>query len=172
MRWLGLLALAFYAVHCASHVRRGHVEDVLWSCHIAALLIGVGLLGGWATWVAIGVTWLAVGVPLWLLDVASGGEFNPTSVLTHVGGLVVGIIGLWHLGMPGQVWWKELLALAALQQLCRWVTPAEANVNVAFSVYPSMRAYFASYWVYLGTMGVLFAGIFVVVEIALRKLMP
>jgi hypothetical protein len=172
MRWLGLLALAFYAVHCVYHVRRGHAEDVLWACHFAALVIGIGLLGGWPTWVAVGVTWLVVGVPLWLLDVASGGEFNLTSVLTHVGGLAVGIVGLRQLGMPSQVWWKALLALAALQQVCRWVTPVEANVNVAFNVYPSMKAYFASYWAYLGTMGVLFAGLFFGIEIALRKVMP
>jgi len=55
---VGLLALAFYAVHCAWHVRQGHAEDGLWACHVAAALIGVGLLGGWATPVAIGVTWL------------------------------------------------------------------------------------------------------------------
>ena len=95
-------------------------------------------------------------------------------MLTHVGGLAVGLVGLWHLGMPGQVWWKALpLALAALQQLCRWVTPAEAvNVNVAFSVYAGMKPYFASYGAYLATMTVLFAGIFFLIEFVLRKVMP
>jgi hypothetical protein len=172
MKWLGVLALAFYAVHCAWHVRQGHAEDVLWSCHVAAALVGVGLLGGWTTCAAVGVTWLAVGVPLWLIDVASGGEFNPTSVLTHVGGLVVGLIGLWRLGMPAGVWWKALLALAALQQLCRWVTPADANVNVAFSVYPWMKAYFSSYWLYWAAMLLLFGLLYFVSELVLRKLLP
>jgi hypothetical protein len=172
MRGLGLLALAFYAVHCAFHVWRGHPEDVLWACHVAAALIGVGLLGSWPTCVAIGVTWLAVGVPLWLFDLAVGGEFSPTSVLTHVGGLIVGLIGLWRLGMPDQVWWKALLALAALQQLCRWVTPEEANVNVAFSVYPWMKAYFASYWVYYAVMMPLFGVLFFGTELVLRKVIP
>jgi hypothetical protein len=172
MKWLGLLALAFYAVHCAYHVRQGHPEDVLWACHVAAAVVGVGLLGGWATVVAVGVTWLVAGVPLWVFDVATGGEFNPTSVLTHVGGLVVGLVGLWHLGMPSQVWWKALLALAALQQLCRWVTPREANVNVAFAVYPWMEPYFASYWRYCAAMLLLFGAAFFVTELALRKLVP
>jgi hypothetical protein len=172
MKWLGVLALAFYAVHCAWHIRQGHAEDTLWACHVAAALVGVGLLGGWATCVAVGVMWLAVGVPLWLLDVATGGEFSPTSVLTHVGGLVVGLIGLWQLGMPAGVWWKALLALAALQQLCRWVTPAEANVNVAFSVYPWMKVYFSSYWLYYAAMLPLFGLLFFVSEVVLRKLLP
>src|SRR5262249_56943207 len=88
--------------------------------------------------------------------VAAGGEFTPTSVLTHVGGLVIGLVGLWRLGMPAQVWWKALLALAALQQLCRWVTPREANVNVAFAVYPWMEAYFSSYWRYWAASLLLF----------------
>jgi hypothetical protein len=172
MKGLGLLALAFYAVHAAYHVRQGHAEDVLWVCHVAAAVIGVGLLCGWPAWVAVGVTWLVVGVPLWLFDLAAGGEFNPTSVLTHVGGLVVGLVGLWRFGMPAQVWWKALLALAALQQLCRWVTPPEANVNVAFSVYPWMRPYFASYWAYLGTMLMVFGLLFFGTEQVLRKVMP
>ncbi len=172
MRGLGLLTLAFYAVHCAHHVWRGHAEDVLWSCHVAAALVGVGLLGGWPTCVAVGVIWLATGVPLWLFDVATGGEFSPTSVLTHVGGLAVGLVGLWRLGMPAQAWWKALLALAALQQLCRWTTPREANVNVAFSVYPWMEPYFSSYWRYCAAIALLFGALFFVTELALRKLLP
>jgi hypothetical protein len=172
MRGLGLLALAFYAVHGAVHVRAGHPENLLWACHVAAAVIGVGLLLGWATWVAVGVTWLVVGVPLWLIDVATGGEFTPTTVLTHVGGLAVGMVGLWQLRMPGGAWWKALLALAALQQLCRWVTPREANVNVAFSVYPWMEAYFSSYWRYWASMLLLFGLLYFAAEQALRKLMP
>lgn len=172
MKWLGLLALAFFAVHCAYHVRGGRAEDVLWVCHVAAAVIGIGLLAGWATGVAVGVTWLAVGVPLWLLDLAAGGEFTPTSVLTHVGGLVIGLIGLWQLGMPAQVWWKALLALAALQQLCRWVTPEKANVNVAFTVYPWLEAYFSSYWRYWAVMLLVFGVLYFAAEQALRKLMP
>jgi hypothetical protein len=172
MKWLGLLALAFYAVHCAWHVRQGHPENVLWACHLAAAVVGVGLLGGWPTCVAVGVTWLAVGVPLWLIDVATGGEFTPTSVLTHLGGLVVGLIGLWQLGMPAGVWWKALLGLAALQQLCRWVTLPEENVNVAFSVYPWMKAYFSSYWLYYAVMVLLFGALYFVAEVVLRKLLP
>jgi hypothetical protein len=172
MKWLGLLALAFYAAHGASCVWRGHAEDVLWSCHVAAVLVGVGLLGGGATWVAVGVTWLIVGEPLWVFDVATGGVLTPTSLLTHVGGLVVGLIGLRQLGVPAGVWWKALLALAALQQLCRWVTPRQANVNAAFTVYPWMQPYFSSYGRYYVAMLLLFGLLFFATEQALRKLVP
>ncbi len=172
MKWLGLLALAFYAVHGAVHVREGHAEDALWACHVAAALVGVGLLGGWAALVAVGVIWLMVGEPLWVFDVATGSALQPTSLLTHVGGLIVGLIGLRHLGVPAGVWWKALLALAALQQVCRWVTPPEANVNVAFSVYPWMRPYFASYWRYCAAMLPLFGLLFFLSEVVLRKLLP
>jgi hypothetical protein len=172
MKWLGLLALAFYAVHCAYHIRQAHPENVLWACHVAAAVIGVGLLGGWPACVAVGVIWLVVGEPLWLFDVATGSELQPTSLLTHVGGLIVGIIGLRQLGTPAHVWWKALLALAALQQLCRWVTPPDANVNVAFAIYPAMRSYFSSYWLYWATMLLLFGVLFFLTELALRKLIP
>jgi hypothetical protein len=172
MKWLGLLALAFYAIHCACHIWQRHPENVLWSCHLAAAAVGVGLLAGWTTVLGIGVIWLAVGVPLWLIDVCTGGEFNPTSVLTHVGGLVVGLAGVWRMGLPSGVWWKALLALAVLQQLCRWLTPPEANVNVAFSVYPWMEPYFSSYPRYYVAMVVVFAPLYFLAEYALRKLVP
>jgi len=172
MKWLGLLALAFYAVHCAYHVWDSHLEDVLWSCHVAAAVIGVGMLAASPTVVAIGVTWLAVGVPMWVLYLGGGGDFTPTSLLTHVGGLVVGLVGLWQMRMPAQVWWKAWLALVALQQLCRWVTPREANVNVAFSIYPWMEAYFSSYARYYVAMLVLFGVLFLMTELVLRRLLP
>jgi hypothetical protein len=145
---------------------------VLWACHLAAVLVGVGLLGEWPAVVAVGVTWLAVGVPLWLFDLAMGGEFTPTTLLTHVGGLAVGLVGLWHLRMPAGVWWKALLGLAALQQLCRWVTPPAENVNVAFSVYPWMQPYFSSYGRYWLAMAVVFGGLYFVTELVLRKVLP
>ena len=42
-RWLGVLALVCFAVHASFHVLSGRAPDVLWACHIAALLIGVGV---------------------------------------------------------------------------------------------------------------------------------
>lgn len=171
MRGLGLLALGFVAIHAGFHIWHGRPADMLWACHVATAAVGVGLLAGWPTCVGIGVLWLVVGVPLWLLDVAAGGELVPTSVLTHAGGLLIGLAGLRWLGLPDQLWWKAWLALAVLQGLCRWLTPERANVNVAFAVYPGWERCFPSYRLYLLTLAGLFAGLFFVAECGLRRLL-
>jgi len=171
MPWWGLLPLGFYGIHWGYQLRLGHPENGLWACHVAALVIGVGLLASSATLVTVGLLWLAVGIPLWIFDLLVGGESAPTSVLTHLGGVVVGLIGLHDLEMPDPAWWKALLAIGALQHLCRWVTPEKENVNAAFAVYAPFQRWFSSYrWYQLATaltLGI----VFFVAEYGLRKLM-
>jgi hypothetical protein len=170
--WLGVLALGFFAAHGGYHLLHGRPHDVLWICTVAPALVGVGLLGSWPAWVGVGVLWLVAGLPLWLLDLAGGGEFLPTSLLTHLGGLGVGLYGLWRLGLPAGVWWKAFLGLAVLQQLCRWLTPRAANVNLAFTVHPGWESWFPSYrWSWLALAGLLLV-VFFALEQGLRKLVP
>jgi len=135
-RWLGALGIAFYAGHAGRRALLGHPEHLLWMCHVAALLVATGLLAEAAVLNAVGTQWLVTGVPLWLADLAAGGEFFPTSVLSHVGGLLLGLVGLRRLGVPRGTWWKSAVLLAALTLLTRALTPASENVNLGFSVLP------------------------------------
>jgi hypothetical protein len=164
-----LLALAFYAIHAARHLARGHPEDLLWVCHLGAVCVGLGLLTRSASLNALGFLWLCVGNALWFVDLAGGGEFIPTSLLTHVGGLLIGSYGLVRLGMPRHTWWKAILAFLVLQQICRWATPPGPNVNLAFAVWSGWEEVFPSYATYLAllvaTGG---AGLFLLERIARR----
>jgi hypothetical protein len=170
MTRLGLLALVCYAVHGGFHVAHGRPLDLLWACHLGAALVGIGLLGRSATVNAIGTLVLAVGTPLWLLELASGGEFLPTSLLTHVLALAIGLYGVRRLGMPAGAWWKAVVATLALILLCRLVTPASANINVAHSVPPPWRETFPSHSAYLATMMAVAAACFFALERTLRHL--
>jgi hypothetical protein len=133
----GLVAIAFYAVHAARHVARGRAEDALWMCHLAALGVGLGLLLRAPALNAGSVLWLALGVPLWAISLVSGGEFHPTSLLPHLGGLALGAFGVARLGVPDGVWPRALGALAALIVACRIATPERADVNLAFTLLPA-----------------------------------
>ena len=144
----GALACAFYAVHAGVHLARGHPEELLWACHLGALWVGLGLLLRQPALHAIGFLWLCVGTVLWGIGLAGGGELIPTSLLTHVGGLAVGGLAVWTLGMPRHSWWRALLAFLVLQQLCRWLTPAAANLNLAHAVWPGWETRFPSYLLY------------------------
>jgi hypothetical protein len=169
MTTLGWLALGCYAVHAGFHLAHGRPEDLLWACHIGAALVGVGLLLRQPVINGVGVLFLCLGTPLWLLDLAAGGEFYPTSCFTHLGGLAIGIYAVRGLGFPKGVWWKATAFLIGLMLLCRLTTPAEANVNVAFAIQHGWEAHFSSYSVYLTTMLIEASVYFLVMELILRR---
>jgi hypothetical protein len=144
-RGWGGLALAFYAVHAGRHLALGHPADALWACHLGAVLVGLGWLLGAPRVNAIGFFWLAMGTVLWGIDLAAGGEFIATSLLTHLGGLVLGALGLVRLGMPRGAWLSAIAAFLALQVLCRFATPPELNVNLSHVVPSGWETRFPSY---------------------------
>ena len=145
---MGALALAFAVFNAVSILLHRDPADLLWACHVACTLVALGLLSGRPLPNTIGVLWLSVGVPLWLLDLAGGGQLHPTSVLTHLGGLLLGIAGIRALGLPRHAWAKAILALALLGLVCRLGTPAHANVNLVHAIHPGWGPLFPSYPVY------------------------
>jgi hypothetical protein len=84
----------------------------------------------------MGMLSLIWGVPLWLLDVFTGGEFLPTSMGTHVGGFVLGLYGIYKLGLPRRTWLWLWLTTALLMVLSRWACTYSGtefeNVNMCF----------------------------------------
>ncbi len=171
---LGLLALGLYAIHAANCIRLGCGEEALWVCHVATAAIGVGLLARMRLGLAAGCYCLAVGTPLWLVELMLGNDVLATSYGTHLGGFVVGWLGLGLglLPLPRGAWWQTVLGLAALQQICRWWTSEAANVNAAFAVYPRFAPLFPSYGWYLGALVVVSASVFWLLEHALRRVLP
>jgi hypothetical protein len=169
MQGLGALAVAFYAVHAGQHLYHGRPEDLLWACHLGSLLVGVGLIVDSARMVGVGFLWLCLGDVLWLLDLAGGGELIPSSLLTHVGGLAIGLIGVRRLGIPRGSAWQAVVSFLLLQQICRWTTPEAANVNIAHGVWAGWEQTFPSYWTYeIVLVGIGLAS-FLLVEMGWRR---
>ncbi len=160
MKILGTVAIASYAAHAIVHLSRGEPQDLLWACHIAALLVGIGLVYRSATINAIGLLWACFGTPLWILDLATGGEWMPTAFLTHAAALACGIVGVRRLGMPR----------AAAFNVTRAITPQWANVNIAFSVYQGWQRWFTSYPPYVALLVALAVTTFAIAEYLLTLL--
>jgi hypothetical protein len=171
MMWLAGLPLIFFAAQATWDIAYGHSEDILWCCNIANVLLALGLAIRKPTINAIALCWLCLGLPLWLYHLISGGQSNPITPFTHIGGLVAALVGAKRFGMPKHVWWKALLALGPLLGLCRLVTPRRANVNLAFDVWKGWELHFPSYGVWLLALGVLSAGMFLAVQIGVRKVL-
>ena len=154
-RIFGVTAVVFYAIHAGWQVLHDNPANPLWACHLGSLLVGMGLLCGAPLLNLVGVLWLSLGTPLWIWDLSRGaGTFYPTSTLTHVGGLAVGILGLRQFGLPGRAAWPPAFGGAiGLHVLSRWVAPAGKHINFAGGIWPGMEAYFESETVFL--LGVL-----------------
>ncbi len=167
---LGVIALAGYGVHATFHLWRGEPEDLLWVCHLAAAFVGIGLIARSNSFVSVGVLILCMGTPLWVLDLAQGSEFMPTSLGTHGLGLVLVLWGVWRMGMSAGAWWKAALAIISSIVVSRLLTPAASNVNLAFAIPPGMDRYFTSHFVYLAVMVGITSGYFWIVEVLLRRI--
>jgi 1-acyl-sn-glycerol-3-phosphate acyltransferase len=131
-RWWGLLAYGFYALHAAYFLASGRPANLLWGCHMAALGVGTGLLLRSPVFNGLGVLSLVFGTPLWVLDFTTGGEFLPTSMGTHLGGLTLGVIGVRSLGLPRFTWLKLVVLTALLMSLSYAIGPEVQNVNLSY----------------------------------------
>lgn len=161
---LGVLALAIYVLHTANHLRRGTPHDLLWVCNLATALLAIGCLARNATLAAIPLLWLSAGTPFWLLDAFAGSEVMATSILTHVGGLMISVLAIWKLGMPRGAWYRASAASALVVALSRVATPAEYNVNLAFSVRTGWEPFFGDHLLYIGMLFAVASVVFFVVE--------
>ncbi len=168
----GLAGVGFYGAHAAFYLNQGLPEDLLWSCHLACLFTGLAWLFPSAMLNAVALLWLVVGAPLWVKEILDGGWWIWTSPLTHLGGLVVAIAGLFDFGFPRGAWWRALIGLVLLNVLCRWITPVASNVNLAFAVWHHPESTRAEHLTYLAELAGACAVLFYFAERLLRRQFP
>jgi hypothetical protein len=164
----GLAAIAFYAAHAWEFRRLQKSENALWACHIGCLLVGFGWLGGWPTINAIGLLWLLPGIGFWLLYLVIGGLFMWTSVLTHVGGILLGLWAARQFGFPEGVWWKAGLGFIGLILVSRRLSRRSENVNFSIKVWPGWETRFPSYKRYVAGLVLGAFALFLVLENVLK----
>lgn len=157
MRLLGLLPLGFFLANLAANFREGHPGNSLWMCYLANLLLAAGLFLARPELLRPGALWILPGIPLWMLDMISTGIVRPTGVLAHLGGAAVGIYALGRYRAGRGAWLHAFLLFLAVQQLCRWVTPPDLNVNLAHGIYAGWEKMFPGYWAYWAATSVLMA---------------
>jgi hypothetical protein len=163
--WIvGAMALVFFGVHCAGHIRRGDLHNLLWLSNVATLVLAAACLAGSARVAALALLWLSLSAFLWVLDVTAAGAPLDTAVLTHLGSFVLAAVAVGHLGVPPGTWWRAAAGLAALVGLCRLVTDRRQNVNLSFSVPQGWVDRLPSHGVYLGLLLALGTALFFVVE--------
>lgn len=154
-RLLGFLPLAFFIARILYFMDHGGSIQILWMCHLSNLTLAAGLLFNRPIWVVISTYWLALAVPFWLIDVFGFGLDGITSVITHLGGLVIAIPALWRYSPGKRIWQSALAWFLFIQLICRLFTPADLNINFAHAVYRGWESMFTNYLWYwfLTTVG-------------------
>lgn len=172
VRFLGILPITFYAVHFHYNWGLGNPGHGLWMCHVSNVVLGLGLLFGLPGLIRVAVIWQIPGIPLWIMDMLRTGLTPVITFFSHLGGLSVGLAGLWNVRAHKHTWLYALLWYLFVQQVCRMVTPPALNVNIAHTMYVGWERVFGAYWQYwLFTTACAACGLWVLGHVLL-KLMP
>jgi len=161
---LGALALLFFAVHCAGHLRRGELDDLLWLSNLATLVLAAGCAWRKGALVALAALWLSLSALLWTLDLIVARSPVDSAVLTHLGSLGIAVLASRALGVPPRTWIAATGGLALLVGFCRLATARARNVNLAFAISPGWEARFGSHGAYLASLFLLAGALFFVIE--------
>jgi hypothetical protein len=147
-RLLGILPLSFFIVHFLYYLSHGRAAEILWLCHVSNFILSVGLLFNIPFLVRLAVIWLAPGLLLWLMEIMKTGDVSITSSISHIGGLIVGLLAMARVGAGRNVWLYAFVWGLFIQISCRLITPVSLNVNVAHRIYDGWEDYFTGYWQY------------------------
>jgi hypothetical protein len=145
-RLLGLLPLAFFSAQAIHYWRTNELGNMFWVCNIGNLLLAMGLLLDKAVLIRVAVLWIIPGLLVWVLYVVLPWGVFLSSILAHVGGIIVGLIALRKVGMDRASWLYALGWFLIMQILSRFLTPTGLNVNLSHRIQEGWLQVFDAYW--------------------------
>lgn len=148
MRLLGIIPLIFFLTKLISDINRGKAGDSLWICHASNLVLSLGLILDNSFLIRLAVLCIIPGSLFWIAEMIRTKEVLMTSILAHIAGIAVGIYAISKIGISNYSWAHTLAWYLLLQQICRFYTPFELNVNLAHKIYGGWEMFFKSYKVY------------------------
>src|SRR5581483_8610552 len=137
--WLGAMIIGALVWHAVTKLP-DHLAEMIWVCHVASLVMAIGLLAGRQALAAGLLLHLAWGAPAWALDALATRSTTLTSVLVHALPLGAGALAVAVRGWPAGV------ALPAWIFFFLWVpvsyvaTDPALNVNLAHAPWPPLAA--------------------------------
>jgi hypothetical protein len=171
-RSIGSLPLIFFIARLIEYVQVGTPSQVLWMCHLANLFLAIGLFTANPLLIRVSVVLLVFGIPPWIVDMFVIKIITPLSVVTHLGGTILGLIVIAKVGATRWTWLVALASYVLVQTICRFVTPPELNVNISHRVYDIWKDIVSNYWIYwVISTGIIGVALWVI-ESALLRLFP
>jgi len=142
-----LVLLLVSLINLVDNYRIGQLADMIWICHVSMLVLAAGLYWRLSSWIQVSSIWIFPGFVFWLADAFFSG-FTVASALSHSAALLIAYYALSGISIKNGLWPYAMAYWLLLQLLARWLTPATANVNIAFMVRPEARMIFDAYWQY------------------------
>lgn len=166
-RALGLLPLLFFAAQAVHYWRINELGHLLWMCNIGNLLLAIGLFFNRPMVIRVAAIWTIPGLAIWLVFVVPTWGVLLTSVLAHVGGLVVSLMALRRVGVDRNTWLYALSWYFFVQLTSRLITPVDLNVNVSQRIFSGWDRSFNAYWKFWLVMSLLVAAVLWFLTLAL-----
>ena len=145
-RFLGILPLMFTVTHFLESWKWGQAGNILWVCHVSGAILGLGFLLRNKELIQMSSLWIAIGIPLWIIDLAYTHPWLLTSFFSHIGNFTLSIFGIYIVGTGKYAWVYSSLYFYAFQLLARIFTDPKLNVNVSHRIYDGTSSVFTSYW--------------------------
>jgi hypothetical protein len=83
------------------HTRAYPVDQLLWACHVATMILAIGLVADHRRLIGIGTVFhTGQGIPAFTLHLLFGGDRTPTSILLHIAPIAIGAWALWGRPLP------------------------------------------------------------------------
>jgi hypothetical protein len=159
IRLLGFLPLTFFLAQAIHYWDINELGNMLWMCNIGNLVLAIGMFLERPLLVRVAVMWMVPGLIVWCIYVVPTwatlltGQFTwrelfavLSSSLAHFGGITIGLVALWKIGMDKRVWIHAFGWYFIMQLFSRLLTPPSMNVNLAHRVQDGFEKSFNSYW--------------------------
>ena len=146
LRLLGILPLSFFLAQCVYYWRSKELGNLMWMCNIGNLVLAMGLFLEKPVVVRFTAIWTIPGLIIWMGWVVLTWGPSISSVLAHVGGLIVAMIAVSKYGMDRTSWRWAFGWYLVIQLVSRFFTAPALNVNLAHAIQPGWDRAFHSYW--------------------------
>ena len=143
---VGLLPLLIFLYRLFQYIDEGTPDWIMANCNVTLLMLAAGMLAFRRLPIRVATIWLTIGVPMWLIDAWVTQVLWVASILSHLGGWLLGLFALRSVRVTGKSWLPAAIWFFALQLVTRLTTEPKLNVNIAHKPYEFTGAWFQGYW--------------------------
>jgi hypothetical protein len=171
-RLMGFLPLAFFIAQGVHYWKIGQLGHMLWMCNIGNLLLAVGILANRPSLIRVAFLWMIPGIVIWFFYVVLTWGVFFSSILAHVGGLIIGLVAVRRVGMDRGAWLYAFGWYLVIQLLSRLITSPDLNVNLSQRIAEGWEKTFTSYWKFWIVLTIAVAATLWIQASIVRKLWP